>query len=192
MRYATVSNLPELFGIGMNFMEDISTDILFYRNKLVCSLEKDALLKSIKIVNDVSKKVEFETYISNNDLSSVYSKMSARNANSLKIIELFLRNSVASSYSTRSFNKDGVRLGGDKIEKWQYSLQVQYEVAGKIKQRVWKFSKRISATSQYCIVEGFDVLFFPETKLINALFELTQEKKQPTQLDKPQPIAPNK
>ncbi|MBO5255630.1 MAG: DUF4340 domain-containing protein [Opitutales bacterium] len=192
MRYASVSNSPEFYCIGMNLMENISTDMLFYRNKLICSLEKDALLKSIKIVNESTKNIELEVSVPNNDLSLIYSKMTARNANSLKIIENFIRNSVASSYSTRSFNKEGVRLRGDKIEKWQYSLLVQYEVAGKAMQREWKFSKRISATSQYCIVNGFDVLFFPEADLINALFELTQEKNQPTQLDKPQPIAPNK
>ncbi len=192
MRYASVSNSPEFYCIGMDFLENINTDPLFYRTKLVCSLETKEKIKSIKIENLDTNKIELDVSSISGDFSQALAKMPSREANSLKIIESFVRNTVANSYSTRKYNKDGVILRSEKLEKWKYKLVVQLDSDGKTSERIFMFTKRISASSQYCCVDSMNSLFFPEMKLINALFELTQEKKQPEQLNKSQPIAPNK
>lgn len=188
-RYATVDG-RSVFGIGLDLPNLAVADALQFRNALVASLD-GAEIESLKIENLETAKTVFEVAFKDGKPASPLSK---RDSDALRALVAFARNTVAGSWTGRAFNETGVEVDKNKIEKWNYALTVRYlpKSAQKPLVRRWLLTKRIGATVQYCSVGGFDALFFPEPVLINAFFELSQEKAPPPQLDNPEPVAPQK
>ncbi len=194
LRYASVGGTHSVYGIGREISNFAIPEILFYRSRIVCSLAEDDVVQSVKIVNLETKKTDFELALTDGDFSKAILKMQMRRAAAVKAVEGFIRNTVAESFSPSQFNAAGVILGKDKIQKWNYALEIVYKnsKSSDLQKRVWNFSKRLGATIQYCNVVGNDALFFPQISLINSMFELTQDFVEPKQLQMPVPVAPTK
>lgn len=184
MRYASVGG--SVYGIGMSLPSIAHTDLLFYRNRLVCSLRKDEMLNSLEIVNLGEKRTEFKAEFDGGKDGAP--GLGAREKSALAELVKFARDTVAANYSAKGANAEGVFAKDGKLLPWEFELRARYSDSAK--ERVWRFTRRLGATIQYCSVDG--VLFLPESKLINALFELTQEKRAPARLDVPAPSAPAK
>ncbi|MBE6413956.1 MAG: DUF4340 domain-containing protein [Verrucomicrobiaceae bacterium] len=194
LRYANINGDSSVYGVGMDLSEITNTDLLYYRSTLVCSLKADDVLQSIKIEDIQKSATLLDITATKGDFSAGLSKMNARKASAIKEVEAFVKNTVANSYSSRNFNKDGVLKNSKDIEKWHYKLSVKYlpKDADTPVERTWLLTKRTGATIQFCSVVGEDVLFFPEMNFINAFFELTQDSFEPEQLKKSQPVSPKK
>ncbi len=194
MRYASVNDTAQIYGIGRELSDIANTDLLFYRSQLVCSLRADDVIDAVKIVDLRTGKVAFEISSNNGDFSEAVRKFNVRQAASFKTINDFVRDTTASSFSTRSYNDNGVIISNDKTEKWCYRLEAVYSSkdANAKQTRTWLLSERLGASIQYCATNAFNALFFPSTKFINAFFELTQEHSQPERLDVQAPTPPAK
>lgn len=193
MRYAALENSPAVYGIGLELSELCNTDALFYRSPLVCSLKEGDVLESIKITNLETGKTDFQAVSENGSFAAAAKRLDKRGAAALRALEAFARNTVAESFSARKFDNSGVIFGAGKTQKWLYKIEAAYTEKGSSvsKVRVWTFSARVGAATQYCRVDGLDALFIPELNTIGALFELTQERRQPERLDMPEPAAPS-
>lgn len=188
MRYALVGG--SVYGIGVSLSSMITTDPLFYKSALVCSLGREDVVESIEIFNLRSKKSEFKAESAGGDFSKL--KLGAREKNALLAVEGFVRNTVAGGYSARKFSAEGVEAESGQVLPWEFELRARYAAKGSPApgERAWLFTKRLGASIQYCSVGGS--LFLPESKLISAFFELTQERNAPAQLDVSAPEAPSK
>ena len=114
--------------------------------------------------------------------------MGTRKAAAASAIIKFAEYTVAGSYSSRSFGDAGVKTG-ERTEPWLYKMTAKFEGAESF-ERQWLFTKRIGASVQYCKTKDPQALFFPSQKIINAIFELTQEENQPASLEAPVPTPP--
>ena len=194
MRYASIDGVSAVYGIGMDLSDLANTDQMFYRSRLVSSLASDDVIESVKIINLQTSKTDFEILSADGDFSAELKKFDGRKASAIKTVVDFARNTVAGSFSSRSYNKNGVETSKGKIQKWAYRMEVVYRAKdSKASQmRQWLFSNRLGASIQYCSETSIDALFFPESKFINAFFEITQEHIQPKKLEAPTPVPPAK
>ncbi len=194
MYYARIGDTASIYGIGRELPDILNTDLLYYRSNLVCSLPSDVTVDSIKIVDLQTSEQTFAISSKNGKFSEARGKLNARQASAFGEIEKFVYNTVASSFSTRAFDKNGVIVSKDKTQAWRYRLEVVYSNKDSKEKftRSWLLSDRLSASIQYCCVDSFEALFFPNTIFINAFFEFTQERAQPKSLESPTPVAPSK
>ncbi len=188
MRYACVKGTPAVFGISPDISNICYTDPLFYRSRLVCAVPENSRLVWLKIENLGTGKAEFFIDGKDKGISESISKMGTRKAAAASAIIKFAEYTVAGSYSSRSFGDAGVKTG-ERTEPWLYKMTAKFEGAESF-ERQWLFTKRIGASVQYCKTKDPQALFFPSQKIINAIFELTQEENQPASLEAPVPTPP--
>ncbi len=187
LTYIRVDGSNSICGISDDISEMLGTDLLDYRSRVFQSLPEKSILTSVTLSDLSTGKVIFKISSKNGDFSDTISKFEVRQRLATNVLLNYVRNFVVKSYTKYDSSQSGILVDGKKIP-WAYSLKADYEVQGTestvSESTTWFFTKRIGGLTQYGGAEKNVSTFMLDNKLIDSVFELSQNSIIDSELKK--------
>lgn len=196
LAYAKTNASPAICGISRDLENAVSTDFLFYRSRILEALPEKAIISSVKIIENKTGEILFSANSENGDFKKAFDALKPRDAASAKTLVEFVKRFVVREYLNENFSDAGAVAGG-KTYPWTYTLQADIDLPGTgeaivAEKREWKISNPLGGTTQYGGNKRLNSTFSIELPLLDALRELTLERKAPEELNVPAPVPASK
>ncbi len=193
LRYASVDGSDSIYGISRAISEMASTDVLYYRSRVLEVLPKNAKITSLSLSGVRSGNVLFEIKSENGNFDTVTRTLSIEKHQAVDFLLDELRNFSVESYVDAKFSEKGFAVDG-ALTTWLFVMDLTFELQGTasstvIEKRRWYFSKR-GGTIQYGGTANPDVVFKLTQKNINALWSLIKDVSVEKEINKTAPSAP--
>ena len=196
--YAKTGAEQAVYGISRELPNSLAVDALAYRSTLLELLPPKADVERLVIRRISDGKILFEVsaLAGGSFLDSLKQmNLSTRKIAAANTIAASVKNFTVSKYLSQKYSNSGVNIDGKNIN-WEYSIEASAEIPGAAASALEKcglmFTKRISGTVQYGGSADKNAVFVPKHEIIEALFELTQDTHEPSQLKVEQPVSPKK
>ncbi len=193
LAYAKLANEPFVYLVDPDILRQSPIAVPYYRSRLLRELPAGARVTGLSLTDTVTKTVLFARRLPDGgswDGALAAEPEAKRNALVTVLNQL-------ASLRARSFVLDSfppsVEIGGE-TRTWKYALDASIALVGgtggQTETITVFFTERVGGETQFAGSPGFNVVFEPEQKLLDALFALTHTPPEPEAASPTKPAQP--